>query len=75
MNMMVFVVVNPVCYPEFKVFNTVNNAMAWLESEGFTLNASREIKASPLARLFYSRGHEQRIVFCREVSSVTKEFA
>jgi hypothetical protein len=67
--MMVFVVVNPVCYPEFKVFDTINNAMAWLASEGFTLDASREIKDSPRARMFYSRGHEQRIVFCREVSS------
>lgn len=67
--MMIFVVIDPLKWHEFKLFSSVEDAVASLEKEGYTLAASRDIKVSPRVRLVYTKGKEERLVFCRSLET------
>ena len=68
MNKLVFVVVNPLNCSEMAIFQTSECAIAALESDGYTLAGSREMKVSDHVRRVYTKGNDQiRNLYCREV--------
>lgn len=65
---MIFLVINPLNCSEFNVFGTVEEAVSFLESNGYKLAAHRDIKVSPRVRLVYTKGNDQtRNVYCRNM--------
>jgi hypothetical protein len=69
-HMLLFLVINPENCSDFSIHQSIEEATALLESQGFTLSCKREIKSSPRMRCSYYKNGESRYVYCRNMGEV-----